>query len=269
MVIHKAYKTIDGRWVYPADVIKNPNGLLMDKDGSLVEELPAEKMSKSKKNLISQEEIIDTHGIDAARLFIISDTPPEKDFDWNTEALDGSLRFLNRVWKIFHIITEMEERDGNNNLIKITHLAIKHISEKYEANALNKVSALLRELFNNIEALLLSASKESIKFAFETFIKMLYPITPCICQEMWQRLGYAKSICDEQWPQYDASIIVSTMVTIAIQVNGRLRDTIDVEKDLDEEILKQKAIQTLGTRLNQAVVKKIIAVKNRVVNVVI
>jgi leucyl-tRNA synthetase len=269
MVTHKAYKNDAGEWVYPSDVVHDTNGNMVDGSGNPVTEYPSEKMSKSKKNVVSSESIIDSHGVDAVRLFIVSDTPPEKDFEWNTDALDGAVRFLRRVWKVFSTLTSRREQRGATTLMKPTHRYIKQISEKYETNSLNKVIALLREFFNEIEDNAETEDGGSLLFAFETFTKMLYPVVPFICHEMWEMLGHTTKISDEPWPQYDEKLASVEAVTIAIQVNGRMRGTLTVEKDADDELVIQRAFEALGDKYDRSFAKKIIVVQNRIVNVVL
>jgi leucyl-tRNA synthetase len=272
MVCHKSYKNSAGEWVYPDEVSRDNGGKLVDKTGKEVAEYSIEKMSKSKKNIVNPQIIIDSHGVDAARLFIISDTPPEKDFDWNTDALDGSWRFLNKVWKTFNLIfgETAGQLDGSDSLLKTTHIYLKKISEAYDSVSLNKAVAFIRELFNEIEAGLKTETSESLKFAFKSFIKALSPITPHICHEMWKIIGETSDLLQETaWPEIDEKLATVSNVTIAIQVNGRLRKTFDVNKDTDETVLEAMAIELVGDSIQKPLIKKIITIRNRVVNIVI
>ena len=271
MVCHKSYKNSDGDWVYPEDITKTEDGRLIDKAGKAVTEFSAEKMSKSKKNTIDPQKIIDSHGVDAVRLFIVSDTPPEKDLDWNTDALDGCWRFLNRIWKVFNKVLEKSKENvsGSENLIKTTHVYLKKITESYETIALNKTVALARELFNEIESNLDKSSSEALQFAFECFVKVFSPITPYICHEMWDIMKYPKAIRDEDWVEIDDKLASIEMATIAVQVNGKLRGTFEIEKDAETALLEEKALELLGKDVKRELCKKIIVVQNRIVNFVI
>ena len=271
MVCHKLYKNSKGDWIYPDEVQKSSDGKLTDSDGNEVTELSAEKMSKSKKNTVSPQKIIDSHGVDAVRLFIISDTPPEKDFDWNTDALDGAWRFLNRIWKVFNKVSAKikENATGSETLLKTSHIYLKKITESYELVALNKAVALAREFFNEIESNITTESAKSLTFAFEAFIKIFSPITPYICHEMWDILKKAIPIRNETWPEIDEKLASVDNVTIAVQLNGKLRGTFEVEKDSENSILEEKALELLGKNVSRETLKKIIVVKNKIVNVVI
>ncbi len=271
MVCHKLYKNSDNQYVFPDDVEKLEDGTLVDNNGKTVTEYPSEKMSKSKKNIVKPQEIMDEYGVDALRLFILSDTPPEKDLDWNTAALEGSWRFLNRIWKVFNQVLEHikdeKNKHSNNTLYKTTNVYLQKIEENYNSISLNKAIALSRELFNHIEDNINTASKSSLKFAFETFIKVFYPITPFICAEIWEILGNKKCIGDEKWPKFDKDLIRDENVTIAIQVNGKLRKTMELPKDASKEVAEKKAIELLNV-LNKDKIQKIIVIQNKVVNIV-
>lgn len=272
MVCHKSYKNENGDWLLPSEVKKNENGVLFDKSGLKVTEYPSEKMSKSKKNVISPEEIIAIYGIDALRLFILSDTPPEKDFEWNTSALDGSWRFLNRVWRTFNRIQQKNIENNavsNTALIKTVHIYLKKITQEYETISLNKAIALARELFNKIEDNIEKSDKESLIFAFETFIKIFSPITPFLCQEIWDIIHPNELVQDSPWPKYDESQAISNNVIVAIQVNGKLKGIISVPKDTENLELEQLAVTAIKGKIEQNSIEKIIVVPNKIVNVVV
>ena len=124
-----------------------------------------------------------------------------------------------------------------------------------------------RELFNNIEDNLNKSSKKSLRFAFETFIKVFYPITPFICSEMWSIIGNTNYICDEKWPEFDKELVKEDKVIIAVQVNGKIRKTIELPKDSSKEVAESKAIEAI-TYLDKDKIKKIIVVQNKIVNIV-
>ncbi len=272
MVCHKSYKNENGDWVLPNDVERDADGQLVDNNGLKVTEYPSEKMSKSKKNVISPEEIITTYGVDALRLFILSDTPPEKDFDWNTSALEGSWRFLNRIWKVFNQIQKKVQENninGDTSLNKITHIYLKRITEEYKTISLNKAIALARELFNKIDDNINTSEIKALMFAFETFLKVFSPVTPFLCQEVWDILHPGKFIQDEEWSKYDEKLTSRSEVTMAIQVNGKLRGTISVPRNTENLELEQLAIEVIKNKITQNTIQKIIVVPNKVVNIVI
>lgn len=264
MVCHKSYKNEDGKWIYPEEVIQNIDGSLVDHGGKKVTEGPSEKMSKSKKNLVNPKKIVDSYGVDAVRLFIVSDTPPEKDFEWKTDALDGAWRFLNKVWKVFNRILPIinEKHAGNNKLLKITHVYLKKITYCLENIMLNKAVAHARELFNEIEKNVLTESSESLRFAFLSFVKAIEPVMPFISHEIMEIMGEIEN----KWPAIDEKLASVDEVTIAVQLNGKLKNTFSIQKDTDEKTLENLAIKTISL---EKPIKKIVVVKNRIVNIVI
>ena len=142
---------------------------------------------------------------------------------------------------------------------------IKKIEENYSSMSLNKAIALSRELFNKIEANLKTATRESLHFAFENFVILFYPITPFICHEIWEQFGHKTIMADVPWPKYDEKLAEADTITMAVQVNGKLRKTISVTKNTDEATMKSMALETL----NITNFKKIIIVPFKVVNIVL
>ena len=185
--------------------------------------------------------------------------------------MDGAWRFLNRIWKVFNKVIEKakENAAGSDSLVKTTHVYLKKITKNYETVSLNKAVALAREFFNEIESKLQTESSQSLTFAFENFIKILSPVTPYICHEMWDILKKATPIRNESWPEIDEKLATIDTVTIAVQVNGKLRGTFDVEKDSEDSVLEKMALDLLGENITHESLKKIIVVKNKIVNVVI
>ena len=259
MVCHKSYKDINGNWLFPDDVT-NVDGKMIDRHGNEVIEGPAEKMSKSKKNIVSPEEIIKSHGVDAIRLFIVSDTPPEKDLDWNTDALDGAWRFMNKIWEYSYILFSKIKSGsvGTERLIRKTHIYIKKVEECIQNAQLNKAVAYIRELFNAITTPN-DESSESLHFAFISFLRLATPFIPFITHEVLAEFGESAV-----WPEYDPELAKDDNVTIAVQVNGKLKTTFDVAVDTDDEILQSTALSLLG----DIKAKRVVVVKNKIVNVV-
>jgi leucyl-tRNA synthetase len=270
MVCHRSYKNSKGNYVYPSDVIKDENGNLKDLECNLVTEGPFEKMSKSKKNVVSPQDIIESHGSDAVRLFIISDTPPEKDFDWNTDALDGSLKFIKRVWNFCNEIKSMPDcLTGNESLIRLSNIYVSKIEESINSFSLNKYSAFLREFFNEIEKLSSSESRDSVLYSMNVFVKVFYPACPHVTCEIYQILGNDVDLCDEQWPVIDKSCLCFDEVTVIVQVNGKLKRSFQIAKDSNEKTLEEVARNLMKDSLSSASVKKVFIVKNKIVNFVV
>ncbi len=278
MVCHETYQDSQGKWLYPDQVIKNEQGKRVHVEtGEEVYVGRSEKMSKSKYNLVDPQNIIDSYGADVARLFILSDTPPERDFEWNTEALDGSWRYLNRVWRLVHetIASFQNQHRGETDqqLQKKTHQYLAKLTEAYERNAFNKALALHRELCREIEENVKKTSVNDVKEALEILIQTLSPIAPHISHELWQVLHPESQniLYDQPWPQVNECFAAMDEVTIVVQINGKLKGSFTAPKDMDREALEQKAMLAPGVKeaLKGEAPKKVIVVPNRIVNWVV
>lgn len=231
--------------------------------------------------------LVSTYGADALRLFVVSDTPPERDFSWSDEGLEGCWRFMNRVWRLFVYAQSngvcalrCSEKIKVDNLepqlqklYKDYHLTIKNVTEALENRAMNKTVAYIRELANvlymNLESIKNNVSLFSV--IIRDFIKMLAPITPHICEEAWEILGFSGLASDNCWPQFDEKYVAVEMINLPIQVNGKLRGAIDIEiGEREEEIFKKAlAVQSVQAAIAEKTIKKRIFIKGKIVNFVV
>lgn len=277
MVCHQTYQdSVTKEWLYPSDTEKTDKGCVNTQTGNAVILGRSEKMSKSKKNLVDPQEIIESYGADAARLFILSDTPPDKDFDWNTDSIDGAWRYLNKIWRLKAVIDSYTSKatSSNSELEQKIHQTIAKCSEGYKTYALNKVVAFIREFSNTLETLIASQkiSKDMAVQAYKTILQLLNPLVPHITSEIWELLGSQSKLVDEEWPIADPMLAALNEVIIAVQVNGKMRGTFISPKDSLEKDLEANAL-TLPTVLKELAegksVKRVIVVPNRIVNVII
>lgn len=277
MVCHQTFQTQDGRWLNPQEVGKNEKGqYIYEKDGSLVTVGRSEKMSKSKKNVVDPQSIIDTYGADAARLFVLSDTPPDRDFDWNDEGLEGAWRYINRVWRLCLQVMEMENRSGKPEtgliLRKTIHQTIGKFHQAYEKNTFNKVIAFLRELTNALEKAVdhSDVSREVLQEGITVLLQGLNPIVPHLTNELWERLAN-KGTLGDMWPLIDSELAMIEEVTIAVQVNGKMRGSFPMAVDADQSLLEEEALKlpTVVRDIGERPVRRIIIIPNRVVNIVV
>ncbi|MDR1334891.1 MAG: leucine--tRNA ligase [Holosporaceae bacterium] len=288
MVCSVTYRRENGEWLFPDQVHRKEDGscvLLETQEPVIVGRL--EKMSKSKKNVVDPDAIVATYGADALRLFVVSDTPPEKDFPWSDEGLEGCWRFINRIWRLFVLMQncgvgaqegginfDAEQLPANiNELYKNFHGFIKKITGALENRHMNKAVAFGRELVNAIYACLDDAKNHKNVFSviIRDLIRMMAPITPHICEEAWQMLGFPGLVSTSDWPAYDQRYLTVSTINLPVQVNGKLRGSIDVDVDDLEDIVFEKALAlpsvqniTVGK-----VIKTKIFVKGRIVNFVV
>lgn len=246
------------------------------------------KMSKSKGNVVDPDDIVNQYGADALRLFILFASPPEKEFVWSEKGIEGCYRFLNRIWAfiqenvdLFFIKTEEGENNSLQNYpsrlrIKM-HQTIKKVGEDIDKRLhLNTAISSLMEFFNMIkkERDLLDKSggqKAVWTEAVETLIICLSPFAPHLCEELWEMTGHDTLLARKPWPEYDPELANEETVTVVVQVNGKLRDKFEVERDLPEEEVKDRA---LGLSRIQSLVagkdiRKLIYIKNKLVNIVV
>jgi leucyl-tRNA synthetase len=242
------------------------------------------KMSKSKGNVVDPNSLIERYGSDTARLFSLFAAPPEKDLDWNDQGVEGSFRFLNRVWKLVHDRLALVKNAGPVNvaglsaeeriLRRAVHKAIKKVTEDIEDRFhFNTAIAAVMELLN----VLLSAEASTpqagpvMKEALESLVLLLAPFVPHITEELWQRLGHDRPLSDTPWPEYDKDAAVDDEVLMVVQVNGKLRSKITVAAGTDEESLKAIALadDKVQPFLQGVQVRKVICVQGKLVNIVV
>lgn len=279
MVCHETYKDQEGDWLFPEQVEKKPDGTAVNlKDGSAATIGRSEKMSKSKYNVVDPEMILKTYGADATRVFMLSDTPPERDLEWTEAGIDGAWRYVNRLWRLANTCPKSAVKPEKltpeaDKLVRLAHKTIASVTEDLEKLRFNVALARLRELTNAISEMKTDndSGKWAAFFAFETLIRLLSPITPHIAEEMWQSFGHQELLATHPWPQADKTMLEDDTVTIAVQVQGKLRGTIDVSKDGDEEEIKKEALAlpAVQAQIGDKPIRKIIVVKNKIVNVVV
>jgi leucyl-tRNA synthetase len=261
MVTHETYKDAAGNWLSPEDV---SNGVVIATgDKATVGRI--EKMSKSKKNVVDPGPIVDQYGADAVRWFMLSDSPPERDLEWTESGIEGCWRFVNRLWRITDASAtdEGEDRDLDRKL----HKAIAGIAADIEALGFNRAVAKVHELANAIEKAGPSASRTA---AARALVRLIAPMVPHLAEEAWSRLGGAGLVADANWPEHDPALLIDDEVTIAVQVNGKLRDTMVAPKGAPRDELERMALQSdkITKLLDGVAPRKVIVVPDRLVNIV-
>lgn len=248
------------------------------------------KMSKSKGNVVSIDEIVDRYGADTGRLFILFASPPEKDLDWSDQAVEGSHRFLNRVWRLIEIYAadlkdiSVDKKELYNispelkEVRRITHRTIKKVTEDIQERFhFNTAISAVMELVNHIykvDGYFTGADNRSFMVLLEslqTLILLLSPFTPHIAEEAWERLGNTGGIHKEEWPSFDPDLIRSEEILVVIQVNGKVRSRIYVEADIEEDRLREVALkdETVRGWIGEKTIKRTIIVPGKLVNIVV
>jgi leucyl-tRNA synthetase len=268
MVTHQSYHSTDpsGRitWYDPANVTIEDGRAYETSTRTPIEIGRVEKMSKSKRNVVDPDHIIDTYGADAARWFMLSDSPPERDLEWSESGIQGSARLIQRLWRA----TLPVGGDGEDKALdRKLHQTIAGIAADIDALSFNKAVAKLYELVAAIEKAQPSASRDA---ASRTLILLAAPMVPHLAEEAWARAGGAGLVADAAWPTVDPALLVEDEVTIAVQVNGKLRDTLTAPKGADKGALEAMALASAKVQviLAGAAPKKVVVVPDRLVNIV-
>jgi leucyl-tRNA synthetase len=265
MVTHETYRAGDGSWLSPDEVKKDGDDWLHVETGHPVMPGRVEKMSKSKRNTVDPEPILEKYGADAVRWFMLSDSPPERDLEWSEAGIEGASRFVQRVWKL---VTAVAPAEGEDEALKRKlHRTIAAVGEAIDGLQFNKAVAQLYELTSAIEKAKPSATRVE---AIRTLVLLAAPAAPHLAEEAWAALGEAGLIADAEWPSFDPALLVDDQVTLAVQVNGKLRDTLSAPRGLDKAAAEALALASdkVQRQLNGAAPRKVIVVPDRLVNIV-
>ncbi|MCA8867122.1 MAG: leucine--tRNA ligase [Rhodobacteraceae bacterium] len=274
MVTHETYATRgkDGRpvWRSPDEVIMDEKGATLRNTGETVEVGPIIKMSKSKKNVVDPEDIIDQYGADTARWFVMSDSPPERDVEWTASGAEAAWKHLQRIWRM---AVEIEAdntppNDADMELTRATHRTIADVTSGIEGFAFNKSVARLYE-FTNVLAKS-NAGAAAKKAAMLAMAQLLQPMVPHLAEEVWQHLGGKGLVAQAPWPRTDPTMLIDDNVTLPIQVNGKRRTEISVPRDMPKAEIEKLVLadEAVLKYLGGGQPKKLIVVPGRIVNVV-
>ncbi len=255
MICHKTYQDQDGNFISPEDA------KTIESSGQTVTIGRMEKMSKSKKNVINPSAIIDKYGADTARIFMLSDIPPERDLEWSEHGVEGAWRFLNRVYRLLEQPQNTIQPQLSSR--RALHKVLQALTEDLEACRLNCAIAKLHEMTN-----IIYNDTALLKEGLPILIRCLEPFAPHLAEYLWTKSDQDGSAYDNSWPQPLADMLIDDTVTIAVQVNGKLRNTIEVSIQITRQELENIALQAVKERVNPENIKKIIVVPKKIVNIV-
>ena len=283
MVTHEAYKNAAGEWVEPSDVVVSVEGASRSakhaKTGEPIVIGDIEKMSKSKKNVVAPEDIFEAYGVDAARLFVMSDSPPERDVQWTNSGVEGSWRFTHRVWNEFESqpAGDFAHDDADAAamaLRKGAHRLIGFVTDSIEGFRFNSGVARLYEFLNMLKAAPAEGASQGVLAAraeaLEILARLISPFTPHLAEEAWAQLGKSGMVVDAPWPKADPALAADDERVLPIQINGKRRGEIKVKAGTAEAEVEKIALadHNVMAHLEGLTVRKVIVVKDRIVNIV-
>ncbi|HEV8243234.1 MAG TPA: class I tRNA ligase family protein, partial [Nitrospirales bacterium] len=290
MVCKETYRCEEHGWLLPGELIgSEKEGWRCGQCRRPVEKGRIEKMSKSKKNIVDPEYLIATYGADTARLFSLFAAPPEKDLEWSDAGVEGAYRFLGRVWRLVHevapILKQPADRPGSDasqiatDLKRLAHKTIKKVSDDIEREfQFNTAIAALMELVNGLYKIVAEVKDTTktqeiaaLREAIETLLLLLSPFAPHIAGELWTVTGHTTSLARERWPVYDAALIREEVLTIPVQVNGKVRSKLTVPAEWSKEQVLAASLSDLKVSewIKGKTIKNKVYVEKRLVNIVV
>jgi leucyl-tRNA synthetase len=263
MITHKTFKTKKTGWVMPKDVGIKDNKLIYLVSGDEVIEGPAEKMSKSKKNVIEPDEILNNYGIDATRIFMISDSPPDRELEWTDEGIQSAKNLTNRITRYF----QMEKTVSNENITKSVEYYLFNLENNIINFSLNKCVADIFTLFNYLEKNKSYLNNDPLS---KKILIGLYPIIPALSSKIYKDL-FSSELKAENWPKINEELLITKELQLPIQVNGKMVTTINTLIDYKEEdiLFDIYKLDKIKIKLGDNQVKKIINVQNKIINIII
>ncbi len=284
MICHETYRDENGGWLFPTEVVDQGDGTFVHaKTGKPVSVGRSEKMSKSKRNVVDPEETLEGYGADTARLFMLSDNPPDHDMDWTDAGIEGAWRYVNRLWRM---VTEpavalpapgsaapSDMAPAAEKVNRTIHKTVATVSDDLDKFHFNKAVARIRELTNELDALGAGVAGAAwvLREGLETIVRLIGPMMPHLGEELWEKLGHKELLIDTPWPEFDPALLEESTVTLAVQVNGKLRGTLDIAKDAPKDEVEEAALALPNVlkAVDGKPPRKVIVVPNRIVNVVV
>jgi leucyl-tRNA synthetase len=281
MICHRTFRTAEGDWLFPHEVIPGSGGEAVHAEtGQPVLVGRSEKMSKSLRNVVDPNQILTAYGADTARLFMLSDSPPDRDMEWTDAGVDGAWRYVNRLWRL---VTEAvlppvgtplatESAALHRDLLHLIHTTIRHVTDDLDRFAMNRAVARIRELSNALEdfAPATPAAASVLRHGLEVLVQLVAPMMPHLAEELWEELGHTQLVCETPWPVAHAAFLTAATVTIAVQVNGKLRGTLDLPPGTARAEVEAAALAlaNVARHLEGKTPRKVVVIPDKLVNVV-
>ncbi|MBD1141919.1 class I tRNA ligase family protein, partial [Pelagibacterales bacterium SAG-MED32] len=283
MVCHNTFQNKSGEWVYPEDVLHENNNLTQISTGEKVIEGQMESMSKSKKNIIDPESIINTYGADPARWFMLSDSPPEKDINWSESGINGAWKICQKIWSIvesnkvfINPDSNYENTEWSDNALELnrfTHQNLNEITKSIEKFQMNVAIAKVYEMVNAISRFKPVDKTDNLALgeSIKILIRSIEPMVPHLAEECWSLTGNKTSLSTTPWPKVNKKFLETSSVTVVIQINGKRRGELVVNKDTKEnEIMEKiKHIKNINNAVSDKNILKLIYVPNKIMNIVL
>ncbi len=277
MVCHETYKDNDNQWISPDEIVTIDGKKYLKKDKTqMVKVGPSESMSKSKRNTIDPEEIIKSYGADSVRLFILSDSPPEKDVQWSEEGIKSSYKFLQKFWILNQKIKEEINKNHNsadeNELEKITNRFIENVENNIENFSYNKIVANLHEIYSSLNKIVkIKIDRNNWKKNYEKILITMCPIIPHFANECLTSIEIKEPKDLIRWPEINKSILIEDNINFVVQINGKKRAILYINKGLGkEELLKKvQGDDKLKSYFKDKTIKNTIFIPNKLVNIII
>ncbi len=291
MVVHETYKSASGEWIAPKDVrleIQSDIRKAFAPDGAELVIGSIEKMSKSKKNIVDPDDIIQSWGADTARWFMLSDSPPDRDVIWSEEGVQGAGRYVQQVWRLIGALCELACQPGgqippevsavSENIRRASHSHVKRVQDHIERLRFNTAIAEIRKLTNALNQFIDDIANTPVPpdaaFAFreaaEFLVRAFAPMMPHLAEACWQQLGYSTPVAEAPWPEIEPRLAASERITLPVQVNGKKRAELSVDRDADLKTIEAEALalEAVMQAMDGKPAKRIVVVPQRIVNVV-
>ena len=291
MVTHEAFRlassgegsnaTVDSRWLEPSEVERHDGRWVETRSGLPVESAGVEKMSKSKRNVVAPETVVESYGVDAARLFVLSDSPPERDVQWTEAGVDGAARLIHRIWSEFdgpRATVSAPQAEGPDpasvQLRRTTHKTVKAVTEQLDSLRFNTAIARLYTFVGALRMFPAEGATQAMltarEEALDALARLVAPVMPHLAEACWARLGRAGMVAEATWPTYDPALVADEEIALPIQVDGKRRGELRLPPGSAEALVRELALADAGVagHIQGRAIRKVVVVPDRIVNIV-